>query len=171
MTINIENIKSPYKELLKIFIEHGNKKVNTVLKEFQEEIEALAAYGGGSDKKFIRCAKTGKVIAILCWYHLRWELLVGENATKYGLRSKSATGYNYMCADGNRKWNAKYAVYKTAFARLEGSGAQGDAFNKANEQLIATRSIVDLESPGTPEGYETKEEALEALEALGFKGV
>lgn len=169
MTINLENAKSPGKEIIQLFMAHGNKKANTILKEFEAEINELVSDGRRVNKKFITCSKTKEVVALHCNYFGRWMLIVGDNPVKFGRKGNAQSGYNYTSATGLALWTAQYAVYKVELIKLECKNLDDAAFKKAEAKLAATRDIVDRSSE--PKCYGTREEAVEALAELGITGV
>lgn len=169
MAINLENAKSPAKEIIQLFMEHGAKRVSTVLKEFESEINELITDGRRVNKKFITCSKTKKVVALHCNYYDRWMLIVGGSPVKFGRKGNAQSGYNYASANGLALWTAQYAVYKVELIKLECKHLDDASFKKAEAKLAATRDIVDRSTE--PKCYETREEAVEALKELGITGV
>lgn len=103
------NIKKQYKEIFEVLKSNENKKVSTILPQLIELMSAKQ-----SQRNFIT-DEDGKVIAVFCYYHKKWELV---DTIEYGVKKGTASGLNSMCKEGVRQWTRQQKVLKDSKAQL-----------------------------------------------------
>lgn len=156
------NIKKAYQAIVDLLEANLNSKVKTILPAVIEL--ATAKTGGKATTTFIKDAD-GKVIAVFCYYHKRWELVA---AVEFGKKATSATGLSNMCKEGTSAWTKQQATAKKANAKLlvdvgAGDVAPGD-IAKVQADIEAARGVVVVRED--KHGFETEEAAIEAFKAL-----
>ncbi len=93
-------VKKIYLEIVKLMENNLDKKVEDILPALME----LASKSRADETAFYH-PETGKLLAIYCYYHKRWEQV---SVHEYGVKRSTKTGLNTMCKEGNRMWNKQY---------------------------------------------------------------
>ena len=140
------NTKS-YVALVEFLTANANKKVSSILPEILEMTEAKQ-----QAKTFI-ADENGNVMAIYCYYHKQWELLVDA---EYGLKASSTTGYNTMCKVGVKYWTLQQknikAVGETILTMLENEEITIEELSTTKERLIDEAKEINVTN--MPQAYE-----------------
>ena len=145
------SIKKSYEEIVAFLKANENKKVSTILEQV-----LLMAESKKASKTFIKDSND-KVVAIYCYYHKQWELLID---VPYGSKANSSTGYNTMCKVGTSTWTKKQRDAKKAKSELIDKVSIGEVMPDELKNLMAdiesTRLTID--DTNMPEGFGTIEE-------------
>lgn len=138
------NIKKQYQEIYALLASNKNKKVSTIMDQLEELMSKKSA-GGVDGKTFIK-DDDGNVVAIFCYYHKKWELL---EECEYGLKASSSTGYNTMCKEGVREWNAQQKEIKALDGHLINEVASGELAVE-NIEAVKQARIAEIKSNIVP---------------------
>ena len=84
-------------------------------------------------------AVDGKVVAIYCYYHKKWEPI---SECEYGAKASSTTGLNTMCKEGNNQWCKENRDSKAAKALLLEDVAAGKV---QPDQIAAEMNLIEAE--------------------------
>jgi len=159
------NIKKAYVAIIELL--EANKE-NTVASIFDQAVVLASAKSNRAvGTSFIKDSD-GQVLAIHDYYFKRWLPVVGESAVEFGLKAKTATGFNTMCKAGVSNWTKQQAVARKAKEAVlvevqNGELAPSDIEARMQEIDAARTSIVETEL-----GFDSKEDLMEYLEAEGF---
>ncbi len=145
------NIKKSYIELVNFLNANKTKKVSDILVEVYELCESKK-----QSVTFLK-DKSGKVIAIFCYYHKQWELL---KDVPYGSKKNSTTGFNTMCKVGTSKWTKAQRDAKTSQASLisdvVSEKVKPKDLLKLQADIEAKRITID--KTNMPKGYKSIED-------------
>ncbi len=143
--VNTMNVKKQFADIIAVLEANPNKKVSSIM----DEVLALCSKksNGGSNGSTLYKDAEGKVVAVFCYYHKKWELV---SKCEYGSKANTASGLNTMCKEGVSNWTKQQRVNKTAKAELLDKVAKGEvasddiaaALEKIDE---ATKVVVDRE--------------------------
>lgn len=153
------NVKKQFADIIAVLEANPNKKVSSVM----DEILALCSKksNGGSNGSTLYKNADGKVVAVFCYYHKKWELVAD---CEYGSKANTASGLNTMCKEGVSNWTKQQRLSKQAKAELLDKVAKGevvvDNITAELERIDeSTKAVVDREDG---HGFAT----IEDLEAL-----
>lgn len=132
--------------------------------EAMAQILALAHTPKQSNKQSTSFKIDGKVAAIYCYYHKKWEPV---DECEYGVKASSNTGLNTMCKEGVSAWTKQQRLAKVAKEQL-----LMDVANGSIDPAKLSAKLADIEAdrqaivPREDEvGFDTLEDWLEYLEA------
>lgn len=101
------NVKKQFADIIAILEANPNKKVSSIM----DEVLALCSKksNGGSNGSTLYKDADGKVVAVFCYYHKKWELV---SQCEYGSKANTASGLNTMCKVGVSDWTRQQRVAK-----------------------------------------------------------
>lgn len=153
------NVKKAYVEIARILNENSNKKVSSILPELMEIMTSKGSGGSDIGKTFLK-DEEGKVFAVYCYYHKKWELV---DECEFGSKKGTATGLNTMCKEGVSNWTKQQRASKKAKEELLAKLASGEL--SVEELPSAQDAIADEASVIVPRedglGYDSAEEVSE----------
>lgn len=158
-------IKKQFEEIYEFLAKNQEKRIKEVLPMLTQLVSSK------NQERTYLADDEGKVIAIYCYYHKKWELV---DCIEYGKKASTATGYNTMCKEGVRRWTQQQNEAKKQKELLLAKVAAGTL---NTEQLAAElQKIEEGKNKITPipkelERYSfgTKEEAFNAFTKLANK--
>ena len=162
-------IKKTLQPIYDVLVENSNRKVSSILEEFQHLFLAKTKGGEGTglaQKATLRDA-SGAVVAIRCYYFKRWMPLVGEAAVEVGTKANSSTGYNSMCKEGTNLWTKQNRIAKQAQADLLARVESGEV---APHEIADAKELIEQERKAiadTELGFATEDEVIEYLVSQG----
>lgn len=137
-------IKKDFAELVALLKANSNAKVKSIIAmpEFQAIVSKKSL--GGSEGSTLYKNESGKVVAVFCYYHKRWERV---DQVAYGSKANTASGLNTMCKVGVSNWTKQQRALKQGKATLltnvaNGSVAVGDIEASMQELEALCKTIV-----------------------------
>ncbi len=148
-------IKKDFVSIVELLKNNENKKVSTILDQVLASCEKK--WAGGSNGSTLFKDSDGKVIAVFCYYHKKWELV---SQVEYGSKANTASGLNTMCKEGVSNWTKQQRVAKTKQSEILADVAKGVVEASSINDLIAEveverNKIVDREDG---HGFVTEED-------------
>lgn len=159
----MSNVKKVFVELNALLLANQDKLVSSIMPQILELMSAKNSSNGPASYK----DEHGKVIAVFCYYHKKWEL-VSEHT--YGAKVGTNTGLNSMCKLGVNAWTKQQREAKKAEAELLGKLSSGELkvedLASAREEIEASKSLVSY-----PTNYPIAFDSLDELEDYLESGV
>ncbi len=131
-------IKKAFVPIVEFLEANAGKKVSTIMDEVRQLCSAKTG-GASGGNTCIRDADNN-VLAIYCYYHKKWEPVVGDNAVEYGAKASSSTGLNSMCKEGTSAWTKQQLEAKKANAALLTDVASGKV---KPEEIVNLQADID----------------------------
>ena len=149
-------IKKQFIELVNLLETNKNKKVSTIMAEVLAMAESKKR-----DSTIIKNSD-GEVVAIYCYYHKQWEILVN---VPYGKKASSASGYNTMCKVGVSMWTKAQSIAKKAKSTILDGVANGsiDPTDIKTKLAEVEAKRLTIDTTNMPKGYENEEDVAKAL--------
>lgn len=116
-----------------------------------------------------------ETVGINCYYFGRWMPLVGDKAVAFGLKKSTSTGFNTMCVEGSKLWNARNNEAKKAQANLMEVLSDSKLIAEVSDvpKFVAERNkliaSIKSEVKSTKLGFETKDELMDYLKAVDMR--
>lgn len=156
------SIKKVFNELNTLLSANQDKLVSELMPQLIELMSAKNASGSNGPTSYKD--ESGKVIAVFCYYHKKWELVADH---EYGLKAGTTTGLNSMCKLGVNQWTKQQREFKKAQSELLTKLASGELevsqLSEAQAELnVAKDSIVFAES--YPTAFDSLDVLLDCLE-------
>lgn len=156
------SIKKVFNELNTLLSTNQDKLVSELMPQLIELMSSKNASGSNGPTSYKD--ENGKVIAVFCYYHKKWELVADH---EYGLKAGTTTGLNSMCKLGVNQWTKQQREFKKAQSALLVKLANGELevgqLNEVQAELNAAKdSIVFVES--YPIAYDSLDDLLDSLE-------
>jgi len=158
------SIKKVFNELNTLLSANKDKLVSELMPQLIELMSAKTASGSNGPTSYKD--ENGKVIAVFCYYHKKWELVADH---EYGAKAGTTTGLNSMCKLGVNQWTKQQREFKKAQTELLNKLSTGelpiDQLSVVQAELAATKeSIVFAE--GYPTAFDSIDDLLDSLEAV-----
>jgi len=158
------SIKKVFNELNTLLSANKDKLVSELMPQLIELMSSKTASGSNGPTSYKD--ENGKVIAVFCYYHKKWELVADH---EYGAKAGTTTGLNSMCKLGVNQWTKQQREFKKAQTELLTKLSTGelpiDQLSVVQEEIAATKdSIVYAES--YPTAFDSLDDLLDSLEAV-----
>ena len=142
----MSNVKKVFIDIANLLEVNKNKKVSTILPQLLELMTAKNSGGSDIGKTFLK-DENDEVVAIYCYYHKKWELVL---ECEYGSKKGTATNLNTMCKEGVSHWTKQQRVMKKGKEELlnlvmDGEVAREDIGSAMAELELSSKVIVARE--------------------------
>lgn len=161
------SIKKVFNELNTLLAANQDKLVSELMPQLIELMSSKNASGSNGPTSYKD--ENGKVIAVFCYYHKKWELVADH---EYGAKAGTTTGLNSMCKLGVNQWTKQQREFKKAqsalLTRLASGELEVSQLSEAQAELnVAKDSIVFAES--YPTAFDSLDDLLDSLELQEVK--
>lgn len=153
-----EPVMALFKTAIEIASQNKVKKstIELMQAEYNKALELTASKNSnGSGSKSTAYWQDGKLVAVFCYYHKKWELV---DHIEYGKKAGTKTGLNTMCKEGTSAWTRQ---------NRQKQKHQDDMMKKLLAKEITAEEVTPYNATIEPHGDEDHSfDTLEQLQAF-----
>lgn len=164
----MKTIKKDYTAVMQLFaqaitaLEEAKVKksvLESVRSLYNDAVDLTAnKNSNGSGSKTTAHYENGKLVAVFCYYHKRWELV---DHIEYGNKSGTKTGLNTMCKEGVSAWTKANRAHNKLKDELLARLFKGELTSEEVQDQLAVEPVIEPHSD-EEHSYATLQDLLDA---------